>query len=106
MSEVKSVKLIKVPSRENNLKENKILDWVRLSDRYGENIFRKQSNLKTTPDFKETMVQLILEKGVPLSRVLIDYRISCTALENRVRLARNKSYRVGNHRERKNRRIL
>ena len=44
------------------------------------------------PDFKEKGVRLILEKGVLLSHVLIDYRISRTALESWVRLTRNKGY--------------
>lgn len=92
VSEVKAGKPIKVLSREKNLHENKILDWVRLYDRYGNDGLKKQPKLQPTPDFKETVTRLILEKGVPLSRVLIDYRISRTALEGWVRLARNKGY--------------
>lgn len=92
VSEVKAGKPIKVLSRENNLHENKILDWVRLYERYGNDGLKKRPKLQPTPDFKETVARLILEKGVPLSRVLIDYRISRTALEGWVRLARNKGY--------------
>ena len=49
-------------------------------------------NLKPTTDFRGKVVRLILEKGVPLSHVLIDYRISRTALDSWVRLTRNKGY--------------
>jgi hypothetical protein len=94
VSEVKAGKAIKVLSRENNLHENKILNWVRLYERYGNDGLKKRSKLQLTPDFKEIVAHLILEKEEPLSRVLIDYRMSRTALEDWVGLARNKGYDV------------
>ena len=84
MSEVNAGKSIKALSREYNLHENKLLEWSRLYERYGNDGLKKQPKLKPMPDFKE--------KGVLLSHVLIDYRISRTALESWVRLTRNKGY--------------
>lgn len=103
VSEVKKGKPIKVLSRENHLHESKILDWLRLYERYGEDGLKKQPNQPCPPDFKEKVVRLILEKGVPLSYVLIDYRISRTALEGWVRLARNKGYGALLHSKRRGR---
>lgn len=92
VSRVKSGIPIVELSKENNLHENKILDWIRLYDRYGEEGLKKQPKVQATPDFKEEVVRLIIDKGIPLSHVLIDYRISRSALESWVRLARNKGY--------------
>lgn len=92
VSEVNAGKSIKALSREYNLHENKLLEWSRLYERYGNDGLKKQPKLKPMPDFKEKGVRLILEKGVLLSHVLIDYRISRTALESWVRLTRNKGY--------------
>lgn len=93
VSEVNAGKSIKALSREYNLHENKLLEWSRLYERYGNDGLKKQPKLKPMPDFKEKGVRLILEKGVLLSHVLIDYRISRTALESWVRLTRNKATR-------------
>ena len=92
VSETKSGKPIKVLSRENNLHENKILDWIRLYDRYGSDGLKKRPKLRATPEFREHVVRLILEKGIPLFHVLIDYQISRTALESWVRMVKNHGY--------------
>lgn len=92
VSDAKTGKPVRVLSRENNLHENKILDWIRLYDRYGEDGLKKRPKLKPTPKFKENVVRLILEKGVPLSHVLVDYRISRTALESWVRMVKSHGY--------------
>lgn len=92
VNEAKSGKPIKVLSKENNVHENKILEWVRLYDRYGFDGLKKQPKLNPTPEFKEKVVRLILEKGLPLSHVLIDYRISRTALESWVRTVKHQGY--------------
>ena len=92
VSETKSGKPIKVLSREHNLHENKILDWVRLYDRHGSDGLKKRPKLRPTPEFREHIVRLILEKGIPLSHVLIDYQISRTALESWVRMVKNHGY--------------
>jgi len=70
----------------------KILDWVRLYDRYGVDIPKKHPNIKPTSDFKEQVVREILEKGLPLYHALIKYSISRTALEGGVRTVRKHGY--------------
>ena len=92
VSRVKAGCPIRQLAKENNLHENKILDWVRLYDRYGVDILRKRSKIKPTSDFKEQVVREILEKGLPLSHALIKYRISRTALEGWVRTVRKHGY--------------
>ena len=92
MSRVKAGCPIRQLAKENNLHENKILDWVRLYDRYGVDILRKRPKIKPTSDFKEQVVREILEKGLPLSHALIKYRISRTALEGWVRTVRKHGY--------------
>lgn len=81
VSRVKAGCPIRQLAKENNLHENKILDWVRLYDRYGVDILRKRSKIKPTSDFKEQVVREILEKGLPLSHALIKYRISVQHLK-------------------------
>ena len=92
VSRVKAGCPIRQLAKENNLHENKILDWVRLYDRYGVDILRKRPKIKPTSDFKEQVVREILEKGLPLSHALIKYRISRTALEGWVRTIRKHGY--------------
>lgn len=92
VSRVKAGCPIRQLAKENNLHENKILDWVRLYDRYGVDILRKHPKIKPTSDFKEQVVREILEKGLPLSHALIKYRISRTALEGWVRTVRKHGY--------------
>ncbi len=92
MNEAKSGTPIRILSREYNLHENKVLEWIRLYDRYGEEGLKKHPKLNPTPEFRESIVRLILEKGVPLSHVLIDYQISRTALESWVRIVKNHGY--------------
>lgn len=38
-------------------------------NRYGRSGLEKQRNTQTTPEFKEKIIHLILEKGVPLSYI-------------------------------------
>ena len=85
MSRVKAGCPIRQLAKENNLHENKILDWVRLYDRYGVDILRKRPKIKPTSDFKEQVVREILEKGLPLSHALIKYRISRTGRPSQTR---------------------
>ncbi|WP_294627715.1 transposase [uncultured Bacteroides sp.] len=92
VSRVKAGCPIRQLAKENNLHENKILDWVRLYDRYGVDILRKRPKIKPTSDFKEQVVREILEKGLPLSHALIKYRISRIALEGWVRTVRKHGY--------------
>lgn len=71
VNEAMSGKPVRVLSREHNLHENKILDWIRLYERYGHNGLKKQPKINSTPELKESVVRLILEKDVPLSHVFL-----------------------------------
>ena len=79
-------------ARENHLKEGKVLEWARKYDRYGESGLKRQPNIRATGEIKEELVRLILDKGVPLSHVIIDRVVSRTALESWVRLVRKQGY--------------
>lgn len=81
-------------SQESHLNENKILEWVRLYDIYGEEGLRKRPNIRATPEFKEQLVREILEKGIPLAHIIIKYRVSRTAMESWVRSVRKNGYPV------------
>ena len=79
-------------SREHKLNESKILEWVRKIDLYGEDGLKKQPNIKATPEFKREIVRKILEKGLTLAQIVVEYRISRTALESWVRTVRKYGY--------------
>lgn len=81
-------------SRERHISEGMILEWVRKYNLHGESGLRKQANIKATSDFKEEVVKLIIEKGVPLTQVVLERRVSKTALERWVRLVRGEGYAV------------
>ena len=100
VSQAQSGKPIRQLARENCLKEGKVLEWVRKYDRYGESGLKRQPNIRATGEIKEELVRLILDKGVPLSHVVIDRVVSRTALEGWVRLVRKQGY-TALHRQRK-----
>lgn len=77
---------------ETHIKERTILEWVRKYDLYGECGLHKQPNIRATPDFKEKVVRLIIEKSVPLPQVVLQYGVSNSALESWVRLVRTNDY--------------
>ena len=79
-------------SREHKLNETKILEWVRKFDLYGEEGLKKQPNIKATQEFKREIVRKILEKGLTLAQIVVEYRISRTALESWVRTVRKYGY--------------
>lgn len=92
VSLVQSGKPIKQLSKERGLHETKILEWVRKYARYGELGLKRQPNIRATGNIKEKLVRLILDKGIPLSHVVIDHSVSRTALESWVRLVRKQGY--------------
>src|ERR1700751_361088 len=94
VSQVKKGKPILRISREGHIREGMILEWVRKYDLYGESGLSKQPNVKPTPDFKEEVVRLVMEKKVPLNQVVLEYRISKTALERWVRAVLVEGYAV------------
>jgi transposase len=81
-------------SRERCIREGMILEWVRKYNLHGESGLLKRANINATPDFKEAVVRLVLEKGVPLTQVVLEYKVSKTALELWVRSVRAEGYAV------------
>lgn len=92
VSQVKRGKPIRVLSREYGLHENKILEWVRKYDIYGESGLRKRPKIKATGALKEELVRLFLEKGVTLAQIVVQYQVSRTAIESWVRQVRGHGY--------------
>jgi len=92
--QVKKGKPILRISRERHMRGGMILEWVRKYDLYGESGLLKQPNVKATPDFKEEVVRLVIEKGVTLNQVILEHGLSKTALEGWVRSVRAEGYAV------------
>jgi transposase len=70
------------------MREGMILEWVSKYDLYGECGLQKQPNIRATPELKEKVVRLVIEKSVPLPQVVLQYGVSKSALESWVRLVR------------------
>jgi len=81
-------------SRERHIREGMILEWVRKYDLDGERGLLKVPNIKPTPDFKEEVVRLVIEKMIPLTQVVLEYKVSKSALECWVRTVRAEGYAV------------
>ena len=79
-------------SKEYHINETQILAWVRMWDRYGRSGLEKQPHCRPTSALKEKVVRLILEKGVPLAHVRVEYRIGKTALQRWVSMVRQHGY--------------
>jgi transposase len=94
VSQVRKGKPIGRISLECHVREGMILEWVRKYDLHGESGLLKQPNVRSTPDFKEEVVKLVIEKGVPLTQVVLEYGVSKTALERWVRSVRVEGYSV------------
>ena len=92
--QAKEGKPIRMLSRKYLLHESKIMEWVRKYDKYGQEGLKKQPQIKASGDFKEKLVRLVLEKGVTLAQIVVDYRVSRTALERWVRQTRSQSYSI------------
>ncbi len=75
-------------SKEYRIDGTQILAWVRMWDKYGRSGLEKQPHCRPTTELKKTVVRLILEKGVPLAHVRIEYRIGKTALQRWVSTVR------------------
>ena len=89
---VKQGEAISHLSKEYHINKTQILAWVRMWDRYGRSGLEKQPHSRPTPALKEKVVRLILEKGVPLAHVRIEYRIGKTALQRWVSMVRRYGY--------------
>ena len=92
VSRVKQGEAIAHLSKEYHINETQILAWVRMWNRYGRSGLEQQPHCRPTPALKEKAVRLILEKGVPLSHVRIEYRIGKTALQRWVATVRKYGY--------------
>jgi len=79
-------------SRDLHIREGMILEWVRKYDLYGESGLRKRPKIIATPEIKETLVRLVIEKHLPLPQVVVQYGVSTTALERWVKAARSEGY--------------
>ncbi len=92
VSQAKEGKPIRQLAREYGLHENKILEWVRKYDLYGDDGLKKQPKTKANGDYKEKLVRSVLEKGVSLAQIVVQHRVSRTAIEGWVRQARKYGY--------------
>lgn len=92
VSQVNNGKPILRISRERHIREHMILAWVRKYNLHGENGLLKQPNISATPDFKEEVVRIVIEKEVPLVQVVLQYGVSKTALERWVKSVRVEGY--------------
>lgn len=92
VSQVKQGELIAHLSKEYHINKTQILAWVRMWDKYGRSGLEQQPHCRPTVKLKEEVVRLILEKGVPLSHVRIEYRIGKTALQRWVSTVRKYGY--------------
>ena len=90
-------------SKEYHINATQILAWVRMWDRYGRCGLEKQPHSRPTPALKEKVVRLILEKGVPLAHVRIEYRIGKTALQRWVSMVRHLGYESLHHEKKRGR---
>lgn len=90
VSRVKQGELIARLSKEYHINKTQILAWVRM--KYGRSGLEQQPHCRPTVKLKEEVVRLILEKGVPLSHVRIEYRIGKTALQRWVSTVRKYGY--------------
>lgn len=92
VSQVKNGKPILRISRERHIGERMILEWVLKYNLYGEKGLLKQPNIRATPDFREEVVRIVIEKEVPLMQVVLQYGVSRKALERWVKLVRVEGY--------------
>ncbi len=94
VSQAKAGKPIRQLSREYGLHENKILEWVRKYDLYGDDGLKKQPNVKASGKYREELARSVIEKGVTLSQIVVQHRVSRTTIEKWVRQARKYGYGV------------
>ena len=101
VSRVKQGELIAHLSKEYHINEIQTLAWVRMWDKYGRSGLEQQPHCRPAVKLKEEVVRLILEKGVPLVHVRIEYRIGKTALQRWVSTVRKYGYEALNQSKRR-----
>ena len=77
-------------SHTNHLDAKILREWVYKYDLYGEQGLYKQHNINSTPDLREEVVKLIIEKSITLPQVVLQYGISASTLKNWVKIAKTK----------------
>ena len=77
---VKQGEAISHLSEAYSVSRNKIREWVQMWDKYGCSGLKYQPHSRPTRALKEKIVRLILERGVPLTQVRVEYRICRTTL--------------------------
>ena len=92
VSQVKQGELITHLSKGYHINKTQILAWVRMWDKYGRSGLEQQPHCRPTVKLKEEVVRLILEKGVPLAHVKVEYRIGKTVLQRWVSTVRKYGY--------------
>lgn len=92
VSRVKQGEAITRLSKEYHINKTQILAWVRMWDKYGRSGLEQQPHCRPTVQLKEEVVRLILEKGVSLAHIRVEYRIGKTALQRWVSTVRKYGY--------------
>ena len=89
VSRVKQGEAIAHLSKEYHIGQTEILAWA---ENVGPHMavpdWNNKSHCRPTVKLKEEVVRLILEKGVPLAHVRVEYRIGKTALQRWVSVVR------------------
>ena len=81
--------------RARNYDRNRVADWVRSYNDYGEDGLRHRKPIKQlSGKEKEELVRLYLEKGVPLREIYIPNGISRHAFQSWVRAVRKNGYKA------------
>jgi len=89
---VKQGEAISHLSEAYSVSRNKIREWVQMWDKYGCSGLKYQPHSPPTRALKEKIVRLILERGVPLTQVRVEYRICRTTLYCWVNTVRKYGY--------------
>lgn len=92
VSRVKQGEAISHLSKEYHINGTQILAWSRMWNKYGSSGLERQPHCRPTVKLKKEVVRLILEKGVPLSHVRVEYRIGRAALQRWVSTVRKYGY--------------
>ena len=67
------------------IRRDTILAWVRQYDLFGESGLRKRPPICATPDLKESLVRLVLEKSLSLSLISVQHGVAINTLRKWVR---------------------
>ena len=92
VSQVKSGYSLKSLSIIHELDVKMLKEWVRKYDLYGEIGLNKQPNIRASPEFKEAVSKLVMEKFIPLPHVALKYGISKSALKSWIKIVKTEGY--------------